>query len=265
MMEEARSRRTMLGRFSPFFVFLLLLAIWQIIAASGLFLPLLFPSPVAVVRATVELWEKGILVRDITASLSRVFSGFILAAVFAIPLGLLLGWYARLKHAFDPLVQILRPISPIAWIPLAILWFGIGNRPAIFIIFITSLFPILLASISAVKNIDQLIIKSAVNFGAGGGDILRKIVIPASFPYVMVGLRIALGIAWVIIVAAEMVGMRSGLGFMILDARNFLRTDMVVAGMIIIGIIGLILDRIMLFFEKSIRIRWGYRDLKGER
>ncbi|MBT9148277.1 MAG: putative aliphatic sulfonates transport permease protein SsuC [Syntrophomonadaceae bacterium] len=257
--------RSIADKLSPFFVFLLLLAIWQAIASSGLFLPLLFPSPVAVARATVELWERGILSRDITASLFRVFSGFILAAVFAIPCGLLLGWYARLKHALDPLLQILRPISPIAWIPLAILWFGIGDRPAIFIIFITSFPPILLASVSAVKNIDPIMIKSAVNFGAGGRDILRKIVIPASFPYVMVGLRIALGIAWVIIVAAEMVGMRSGLGFMILDARNFLRTDMVVAGMIIIGIIGLSLDRIMLFFERSIKIRWGYTEIEGER
>lgn len=263
-MNQQIKTKNLFSKLSPFFVFLIVLVVWQLIAISGLFLPTLLPSPLAVIMAIIELWQKGVLVRDIAASLFRVFSGFVLAAIFAIPFGLLLGWYAKLKNAFEPLIQILRPISPIAWIPLAILWFGIGNKPAIFIIFITSFFPILLASASAVKNIDPIIIKSAVNFGAEGKDILIKIVLPASFPYIVVGLRIALGIAWVIIVAAEMVGMSSGLGFMILDARNFLRTDMVVAGMIVIGIIGFFLDRIMIYFEKLIRNKWGYTEIIGE-
>lgn len=263
-MNQQIKTKNLFSKLSPFFVFLIVLVVWQLIAISGLFLPTLLPSPLAVIMAIIELWQKGVLVRDIAASLFRVFSGFVLAAIFAIPFGLLLGWYTKLKNAFEPLIQILRPISPIAWIPLAILWFGIGNKPAIFIIFITSFFPILLASASAVKNIDPIIIKSAVNFGAEGKDILIKIVLPASFPYIVVGLRIALGIAWVIIVAAEMVGMSSGLGFMILDARNFLRTDMVVAGMIVIGIIGFFLDRIMIYFEKLIRNKWGYTEIIGE-
>lgn len=249
----------------PYLVFLIVIGTWQGIAASGIFPPRLLPSPIAVIQATIELSQNGVLVRHIAASLLRVFSGFGLAVVFAIPLGFLMGRYDIINRAFNPLIQILRPISPIAWIPLAILWFGIGNTPAIFIIFITSFFPILLASASSVRNIDPIIIRSAINFGANGADILVKIILPATFPHVVVGLRIALGIAWVIIVAAEMVGMRSGLGFMILDARNFLRTDTVVAGMLIIGLIGFSLDRIMVYFEALIRRRWGYTEVAIER
>ena len=242
----------------PYIVLLLIIVIWEVVALSGLFLSALFPSPTAVARALLEVAQDGVLLTHIGASLFRVFVGFFLAAVVAIPFGFLLGQFSIVSHALNPPIQTLRHISPIAWIPLAILWFGIGNKSAIFIIWITSFFPILLASVSAVRNIDPVIIKSAVNLGASNKDILQKVVLPATFPQVFVGLRIALGIAWIIIVAAEMVGMRSGLGFMILDARNFLRIDIVIAGMVVVGIIGYIIDRVMVRTEDTIRRKWGY-------
>lgn len=237
----------------PVLVLILFLGVWHALAVSGLFIRELFPPPIDVAGALGELYASGVLFGNISASLFRVFAGFAAAAIFAIPAGLILGWYRRAEYAFNPLIQLVRTISPIAWIPLAMLWFGIGDQPAIFIIFITSIFPILIATMHAVKNIDSNIIKSAVNFGARDLDMLRRVIFPAAFPYIIIGLRIALGIAWVIIVAAEMVGMQSGLGFMILDARNFLRTDLVVAGMVIIGVIGFSLDKLISIVEKKAR------------
>ena len=242
----------------PIAVLVIVVALWQFIARLGVFPTSMLPAPTSVLSGAVELAKQGVLFEHIYASLYRVFAGFISAAILGIPLGLLLGSYRKAKFAFDPLIQILRPISPIAWIPLAILWFGVGNRPAIFIIFVTAFFPILLASHSAVTNIDPVLMKVARNFGTKGKNLARKIILPASFPYIMVGIRISLGISWVIIVAAEMVGMSSGLGFMILDARNFLRTDLIITGMIIIGVIGLGLDRLLSLFEKKVRDKWGY-------
>ncbi|NPV86699.1 MAG: ABC transporter permease [Anaerolineae bacterium] len=243
----------------PYLTLVFVLALWQLVASLGWFLPALFPSPVDVWHATVEMWQSGSLFKHVSASLMRVFLGYLLSVLVAVPFGFILGQYRLLHDALTPLVQILRPISPIAWIPLAILWFGIGNKPAIFIIFITVFFPTLLTSAAAVRNIDPLIIKSAVNLGARNRDILVKVVLPATFPSIVIGLRVTLGIAWMIIVAAEMVGMQSGLGFMILDARNFLRIDRVVSGMVIVGLIGFILDRGMVFVENVIRVKWGYQ------
>lgn len=233
-------------------VFVGFVLIWQGVAWTGLFHSTLLPAPLDVVYALSELFRSGELAEHVAVSVLRVLGGFFLAAFFAVPLGIVLGWYKQVGTAFYPFIQVVRTISPIAWIPLAILWFGIGDKPAIFIIFITSFFPILVATMHAQRHINPAIIKTAINFGAKGTYLLFKVILPASFPFVMVGLRIALGIAWVIVVAAEMVGMRSGLGFMILDARNFLRTDMVIAGMIVIGIIGLVLDKVMWSIEKRV-------------
>ena len=233
------------------------LLIWHLITALGVVHSALLPSPLEVLASVVVLQQKGLLLGHIGASLFRVFGGFVLAALFAIPLGIVMGWSRSLHGAFDPLLQIIRPISPIAWIPLAILWFGIGNKPAIFIIFITAFFPIFIGTVEATKNVDSFLIKAARNFGARGIDLFRKVIFPAIFPEIMTSLRIALGISWVIIVAAEMVGMRSGLGYLILDARNFLQIDTIVAGMIIIGLIGLVLDRMMKFGERLVRKNWG--------
>jgi NitT/TauT family transport system permease protein len=176
-----------------------------------------------------------------------------------IPTGLLLGWFQRLFFAFNPLIQILRPISPIAWIPVAILWFGVDDRAPIFLIFLASVFPITVSAMAAVQNIQPVYIRAARNFGLGRLDLFRRVIFPATLPQVLTGIRIALGVAWLVVVAAEMIAVNSGLGFLIIDARNAgKRYDLVVAGMVMIGLIGLALDLLVRRLEEFDEVRWGY-------
>ena len=168
-----------------------------------------------------------------------------------------MGWYTKIWDIVDPIVQVLRPISPTAWFPFIVIAFGIGNLPAIAIIFIAGFFPVLLSTVSAVKKIDKTYLKVAGNFEIKGIYLITKIVIPAIFPYIANAMHIALGTAWIFLVAGEMVGAQSGLGYLIIDARNNLRTDMLLAGIILIGVIGLILDKLIGKIERTISIRWG--------
>ena len=208
-----------------------------------------------------DLLRHGLLFKYVVASLFRVSWGFALAAVLAIPLGLAIGWYRRADMAFNPLIQILRPISPLAWIPIAILWFGVGDVSSIFLIFLGCFFPLLLTAINAVKNIPGVYINAGRNFGMGPATLVYRVLYPAVVPQLIIGLRITLGVAWLVVVAAEMIAVDSGLGFLIVDARNAgNRYDLVVAGMVIIGIIGLLLDTSMRSLEKVKSFRWGYSE-----
>src|SRR6202522_3010090 len=219
----------------------------------------LLPGPLAVIRAIGELLQHGLLLKYAVASLFRVTWGFALAALLAIPLGLTLGWYRRGEMAFNPLVQIFRPISPLAWIPLAILWFGVGDLAAIFLIFVGCFFPLLLTAMSAVHRIPAVYINAGRNFGLSSSAFVSRVLYPAVVPQLLIGLRITLGIAWLVVVAAEMIAVDSGLGFLIVDARNAgNRYDLVVAGMVIIGIIGLLLDTAMRSLEGVRSFRWAY-------
>jgi len=241
----------------PLLTFGVVILLWQTVASLGIYRPHELPSPGSVFSGILELARTGALWEHIGVSMYRFLAGYLVAAVIAIPLGLISGWYRPLWISIDPLVQILRPISPIAWFPLVGLWFGIGDLPAMFIIFMAAFYPILLSTVSAVKNVDAVYLKVARNFGSSQKHILWKVVIPASFPFMIMGLRMALGTAWVFLVAGEMMGVRSGLGFLIVDARNILRTELVIAGMLIIGVLGLLLDRLIGWFEKKINLRWG--------
>jgi len=219
----------------------------------------LFPTPLDVFLGVVELIRKGLLLKYIVASLFRVTVGFGLAVLLGIPLGLLLGWFQKLFFAFNPMIQVLRPISPIAWIPVAILWFGVDDRAPIFLIFLASLFPILVSAMAAVHNIQPVYIRAARNFGLSQMDLFRQVIFPATLPQVLTGIRIALGVAWLVVVAAEMIAVNSGLGYLIIDARNAgKRYDLVVAGMMMIGLIGLGLDLLVRQLEKFDEVRWGY-------
>ena len=219
----------------------------------------LFPKPIEVLRGVIELVRRGVLLKYIVASLFRVTVGFFLAVILGIPTGLLLGWFQRLFFAFNPLIQILRPISPIAWIPVAILWFGVDDRAPIFLIFLASVFPITVSAMAAVQNIQPVYIRAARNFGLGRLDLFRRVIFPATLPQVLTGIRIALGVAWLVVVAAEMIAVNSGLGFLIIDARNAgKRYDLVVAGMVMIGLIGLALDLLVRRLEEFDEVRWGY-------
>lgn len=241
----------------PLIVPTLFLIVWHVgVRLSG---SDLFPTPLEVARGFVELAQKGLLLKYISASLFRVSWGFFLAMLIGIPTGLVLGWYGAAFQAFNPVLQVLRPISPIAWIPIAILWFGVSDAAPIFLIFLASVFPITVSAIAAVQNMQPVYLRAAQNFGLGRSQLFRQVILRASLPQVLTGIRIALGVAWLVVVAAEMIAVNSGLGYLIIDARNAgKRYDLVVAGMIMIGLIGLILDLLVRQLEKFDEVRWGY-------
>lgn len=247
--------RSVSSKLLPILSLLVFLAVWQV--ASGFWPPELFPSPLTVAEAFRELAGSGVLWGHITVSLARFAAAYLAAIAVAVPLGLFLGRNPRCRQAIDPLVQVLRPISPIAWFPLAVLWFGIGNAPAVFIIFLAAFYPVLLSTISAVIGIPPVYLKVASNFGARPGAVFLRVIIPAAFSGIMVGLHIAVGTAWIHLVAGEMLGAQSGLGYMIVDARNFLRTDWIMAGMLLVGFLGLAINQAMRRVELWLGRRWG--------
>ena len=249
----------LLVRLRPIALIAGLLILWQI-GASRQAVHLL-PGPWGVVGGIADLVRHGLLLKYIVASLFRVTWGFALAVILAIPLGLAIGWYPRAEMALNPLLQILRPISPLAWIPIAILWFGVGDLAAIFLIFLGCFLPLLLTAINAVQSVPAVYIHAGRNFGLSTARLLYRVVYPAVIPQLIIGLRITLGIAWLVVVAAEMIAVDSGLGFLIVDARNAgNRYDLVVAGMVIIGLIGLLLDMGMRSLETVKSFRWGYSE-----
>ena len=253
MKTPGRSARIIL----PVGVSLIFLLLWEgAVRFSG---SDLFPKPLDVLRGIIELVEKGLLLKYIVASLFRVTWGFAMALLVGVPVGLLLGWYAHAFAAFNPLIQMFRPISPIAWIPVAILWFGVSDAAPVFLIFLASVFPITVSSIAAVKNMQPVYLRAAQNFGLTRGQLFRRVIFPSCLPQILTGIRIALGVAWLVVVAAEMIAVNSGLGYLIIDARNAgKRYDLVVAGMVMIGVIGLVLDLLVRQLEKFDEVRWGY-------
>ncbi len=219
----------------------LLILIWSL--AVKLTGTKIFPSPIAVAKGISQLAQKGQLWSYILDSLGRVAAGYGAAIVAGIPLGFLLGWYAPLARAVNPLIQMLRPISPLAWMPLAVIWFGIGNAAPIFLIFIASLFPIVIAAANGVRNIPPMFLQAGRNFGLSTPQLMLRVAAPAALARIAVGLRIAFGVAWLVLVAAEMIAVDSGLGYLIIDARNAgKRYDLVIGGMLLIGVLGLMLD-----------------------
>jgi len=247
------------GWLGPVALIAVLLLAWQI-AISYQSVKLL-PGPLAVAMGIAELLQRGLLVKYIVASLFRVTWGYVLAAVIAIPFGLMVGWYRRANMALNPLLQIFRPISPLAWIPISILWFGVGDLAAVYLIFLASFLPLMMTAMNAVDNIPAVYLNAGRNFGLSHGQLVSRVLYPAVIPQLIIGLRITLGIAWLVVVAAEMIAVNSGLGFLIVDARNAgNRYDLVVAGMVMIGVIGLLLDTGMRSLERIRSLRWGYSE-----
>lgn len=243
----------------PSLVLVALLICWDI--AVRLSSSSIFPGPQAVGLALIELITHGLLLKYVVASLFRVAWGFTLAVLIGVPLGLTLGWFRLAYQALNPLIQMLRPISPIAWIPLAILWFGISDAAPVFLIFLASVFPITVSAAAAVRNLQPVYVRAAQNFGLRRLQLFRRVILPGTLPQILTGIRIALGIAWLVVVAAEMVAVNSGLGYLIIDARNAgKRYDLVIAGMIVIGLIGLALDLMVRRIEQFDEVRWGYTD-----
>ncbi len=246
------------ARLLPMLVFLVTLTIWWALSFFNVFPESVFPSPLSVAKGLAVEVRSGRLIEDLIASLFRVTSGFMIAVVLGVPIGLWLGHHSHSRLAFLPAINFFRSLSPLAWIPFAILWFGIGDLPAIFLIFMACFFPITLATVAAVAGIPSIYFRVARDYGFSGLELLVKVILPAIAPQVIISLRVTAGLAWLVVVAAEMIAGRDGLGFAIWDARNGLRMDLLVAGMIVIGIIGVVIDRILRRLTRVSSVRWGY-------
>jgi sulfonate transport system permease protein len=249
-------------KFEKYLLPLLLLFLWQGLSQLKVIPDYLLPSPVRIIAGLRDLMFVGMppehLLHDhVRYSLYRVALGFSAAALVAIPMGLVLGWSSRLRSMVSPVIELIRPIPPLAWIPIAILWFGIGIKSAAFIIFLGAFFPILLNTISGVVSINPVFFDVARTLNARGRDIFFKVLLPGSVPSIFVGMRIGVGIGWMTLVAAEFTGVREGygLGYMIMTARDIQRPDEILAGMMVIGVIGLLINGALRFCESRI-IRW---------
>lgn len=202
------------------------------------------------------LLKDGTLLQHSVASLFRVTVGFYLAVILSIPIGIFLGRCRPVYRTLDPVIQFLRPISPLAWAPFAILWFGIGDMPAIFIIFFASFFPLLIAAVKATSSIHPMYFQVAANLQLTRWNSFWNIILPAVIPNIILVIRVSMGMAWVVVVAAEMIAVKSGLGFLIIDGRNAMRMDRILVAIAAIGVIGLILDHIMQRLERIESVRW---------
>ncbi len=245
-----------------FLIPLVLILIWQGLSSIQVIPSYKLPSPVEILLGFRDLLMVGVppgnlLHNHVLYSLYRVALGYAIAALLAIPLGLLMGWSPGLLRMIRPLFELVRPIPPLAWIPIAILWFGIGIKSAAFIIFLGAFFPILLNTISGVLSIHPILIEAAQTLHAKEKDIFLKVLLPGAVPSIFVGMRIGIGIGWMTLVAAEFTGVKEGygLGYMIMTARDIQRPDEILAGMLVIGVIGLLID-IGLRAIESRMIRW---------
>lgn len=239
------------------FALLLFLGIWELTARFSGWSEQIFPGPMIVLLSLIELTANGTLIKHSVASLFRVTAGFYLAILLGIPLGMCLGRCTPLRLLVNPVIHFLRPISPLAWIPLSMLWFGIGDFPAVFLIFLSSFFPLLVATTIAVRSINPIYFQVAKNFNFSRFETFSKIMVPATIPAIVTALRLSITIAWLVVVAAEMIAVQSGLGYLILDSRNALRMDYVMVGMVVIGVIGLLLDYIMRQLMQIESAAWG--------
>jgi NitT/TauT family transport system permease protein len=237
---------------------LVLLGVWWTAWALGMFPTGTVPSPIDVAAAFRAEIESVRLLEDTIASLYRVAWGFITAVLAAVPLGLVIGRHAATRAALLPWVNFFRSLSPIAWIPFAIVWFGVGDAPAIFIIFIATFFQVVLATSAAAGAVPKIYYRVAEDLGLSRANVMFQITLPAILPQLVTALRVAIGVAWMVVIVAEMIAVRSGLGFLIIDARNGLRMDLVVVGMIAIGSIGISLDIVFSRLARIPSLRWGF-------
>lgn len=237
----------------------LLIGFWQLLVMYSGVNRALLPSPAEVLTALINLANTGQLFTHIGISLYRFFVGYLTAVTAGLILGLLIGQINFLAKLVDPLAQLIRPVAPVAWMPFIVLFFGIGDAPAILVIFIAAFFPILLPTMNASRKIDENYMKIARTFEMRQPKIFFKIIIPAIFPHIVNGMHLGLGAAWIFLVAGEMIGVRSGLGFLIMDARNNMRSDILLGTICIIALLGLILDKLIGIFESQINKLWGIR------
>jgi NitT/TauT family transport system permease protein len=249
-------------RLLPFAAPAAALAIWEIGCRALHVSAGILPPPSQVAQKWADYLRSGELLADAGATVLRVLVGFLLGAGLALPLGLWMGAREQIYRVFNPLIQLLRPIPPIAYVPLAILWFGLGNPPAFFLIALGAFFPVLMNTIAGVRHVDAIYLRAARNLGAPPSTIFRRVLLPGAMPQILAGLRIGIGVAFICVIVAEMIAVNSGLGYRILEAREYFWSDKIIAGMISIGIIGLAIDAGMSLLNDRL-LRW-HRGIERE-
>ena len=232
-----------------------LLVLWQLLSAGGVIRPMILPSPTQVAEVTWQLLASGELGKHVLASAIRVVEGFAIAAVAGLLLGVAIGLSRGLGRLAELPIQLIKPIPPIAWIPLAILWFGIGEWAKVYLIFIGAFFPILINTIDGIRQTDGRFVELARILEVPRGRFIRQVILPGALPQIMTGLRIGLNVAWMCVVAAELIAASSGVGFLIMDARQLSQSDVVLAGMVTMGVLGKLTDDLLRFIESRL-IRW---------
>lgn len=250
MASPAPSRWTrIVGQLSRLWLLTAVVIIWQLISTFGQRinpqLDVMLPPPSAVFSAAMDLASRGVLITHVTDSLRRVLVAVGSAAAIGIPLGLAMGWFTGFRTAVEPVIEFVRPIPPLAWIPLSILWFGIGDMQIQYIIFLAAFFPVVLNSMAGARDIDRYLVRAGLSLGARPSALFRTVILPGALPNIFTGLRVALGIGWMALVAGELVAAPSGLGYLINNARTLFRSDYILLGMVLIGALGLVLDFLM--------------------
>ncbi|HBP28304.1 MAG TPA: taurine ABC transporter permease [Advenella kashmirensis] len=232
-----------------------LLVVWSIITYFGWVKPLFLPSPVAVYNKFIVGMTDGIanatLVEHTVASLTRVFSAFLLALLTAVPVGIMMGVNRVARGLFDPVIEFYRPLPPLAYLPLVIIWFGIGEFPKVFLIYLAIFAPMAIAARAGVKSVSMEQIHAAYSMGGSNRQIVWYVILKSALPEIFTGMRIGIGVGWSTLVAAEMVAADRGLGFMVLNAAQYLASDTVIMGIIIIGFFAFIFDALIRYIEKA--------------
>jgi NitT/TauT family transport system permease protein len=256
----------------------LVLILWEALSRAGRISPAILPAPSQVLvrllrylapqepfdasRESHLAWLlSGELPQDALGSLFRVVVGFLIGGGLALPLGLLMGRKPLAQELLGPTLEVLRPIPPIAFIPLSILWFGLGNPPALFLIALGAFFPVLVNTIAGVRHVDSIYLRAALNLGASEATLFRRVILPAAMPHILTGVRVGIGVAFIVVIVAEMTAVNRGLGYRILEAREFMWSDKIVAGMVSIGLCGLGIDVFMSRVNRRL-LRW-HRGMEG--
>lgn len=228
------------------------LLVWELAIRTGLVDPLFLPSPSQVLDRGAKMFAEGTLLWHALASARRVMAGFFAATLIAVPLGIALGTSKVARAIFDPILSFLRPLPSMSWIPLSLLWFGITETQKYSIVFMGTFAPALIYVIEATRSIDPLLIRAARNLGANRWQVMREVILPGSLPQIISGLKVILGLSWTCVISAELVAAKEGLGFMIMNGKEFFQTDVVVLGMVMISLTVLLTDILSRMLEKKI-------------
>lgn len=250
-MNNSRSEKYSLFTISAISI-VVFVGIWELATRFGLIDPIFLPSPSAVFERAVRTFENGALVANVLASTRRVMVGFLMSVVVSIPLGLVLGTSRRACAVFDPIISLLRPLPSMSWIPLSLLWFGITETQKYSIVFMGTIAPALLYVIDATRNVDNVLILAARNMGASRIQVMWHVILPASLSQIIIGFKIILGLAWTCVISAELIAAKEGLGFMIMNGKEFFQTDTVVLGMVLISLTVLVFDTVLRRVERRI-------------